>query len=187
MTGYQFFQSLLLTGIMWACIGICYNTAHAADDLVILAGDQTRVLVGDQSRVVTHSCPGDASGYLMWMAYEREGEEPSLHRARDPRHGVPYTPVGSRYRLAFYCNGEKGAPDWSRWYEIGPAFDPNHNGAMDNFDYRLISAAWGSVIGDDRYNPWADLNSDGAVTPQDIALWHRLKGLCIVDGKWVDC
>lgn len=59
------------------------------------------------------------------------------------------------------------ATQWIQWEKLG---DINADGYIDNRDYALLTAAYGSVPGQPNWNPAADLNNDGKVDLADLVI-----------------
>ena len=56
------------------------------------------------------------------------------------------------------------------------AGDFSGNGVVDYTDYTDLAAAWGSHFGDDNWNPYIDLDSDGQIGMGDYAAFASLYG-----------
>jgi hypothetical protein len=60
----------------------------------------------------------------------------------------------------------------------GNSCDPDldNDGYVGTLDLRIIEEAYGSSLGDDNWNPHADLNSDNLVDMSDVSVWVEMQG-----------
>lgn len=52
--------------------------------------------------------------------------------------------------------------------------DFNDDGLIDHYDYETFATHYGTVLGDDMYNPIADFNDDGKIDIYDFALFSAV-------------
>jgi hypothetical protein len=76
--------------------------------------------------------------------------------------------------------GAHGGPVACDWLtDVGIPGDLNGDGAVDEDDVALFAASFGSITGDPKYNPTADIDDDGDVDGMDLAEFSDLYALTI--------
>lgn len=139
------------------------------------------ILAGTDQQALSHYCgdfPPDPST-IVAMQINSPKAIPTLYRIRGVVWLVPALKVGTRFRVAWYCLGVGGKPQWSEWYYVGPATDLTGDGEMTHHDKRKLDHAMGSKLGDEHYIPHADVDLDGAVGFPDANAFRLVEGLRI--------